>query len=168
MKKLISNIFSCVVILLALVLLAVGIVPRLAGYEGYYVATDSMTPAIKVGSLVFVKEVEFEDVKVGDVLTFTKEGSEKWFTHRVIGVNEYTKAFRTKGDNNNIEDPAETPYKAVVGRVEWHVPIVGYLSMALDATWGKIVFFAICVLYAAIEVENIASKNRKKKEGLSE
>ncbi len=167
LKKTISNIFTVLVVAIATLLLLIGVVPRTMGYGGYYVSSDSMYPSIKKGSLIFVKEVAFEDIKEKDVLTFTKEGSEKWFSHRVVEIDTENRAFKTKGDNNNIEDPGYTPYTAVVGKVCFQVPLVGFISMVLSATWGKVVLLVICVLYAAIEVENIASKKRKKKEGLS-
>ncbi|MBP3330068.1 MAG: signal peptidase I [Clostridia bacterium] len=161
-KKTISNIFTTVIILLSLVLLTIGLLPKVTSYDGYYVTSDSMYPAIRKGDLVFTKEVAFEDVEVGDVLTFTREGSEKWFSHRVVRIKESEKAFRTKGDNNNVEDPGYTPYDAVVGRVEKKMPLIGFLPMMLATTWGKVVLVLVYVLYIAVEVENAASKKRKK------
>ena len=160
--KTISNIFTTVIILLSLVLLTIGLLPKVTSYDGYYVTSDSMYPAIRKGDLVFTKEVAFEDVEVGDVLTFTREGSEKWFSHRVVRIKESEKAFRTKGDNNNVEDPGYTPYDAVVGRVEKKMPLIGFLPMMLATTWGKVVLVLVYVLYIAVEVENAASKKRKK------
>ncbi len=168
MKKTISNIFTALVIAIAVMLLFIGVVPRVMGYDGYYVSSDSMYPSIKKGSLIFVKDIAFEDIKVKDVLTFTEEGSEKWFSHRVVEIDTENRAFKTKGDNNNIIDSGSTPYTAVVGKVHYQVPLVGFISMALSTVWGKIVLLVICIFYAAIEVENVASKKRKKKEGLSE
>lgn len=161
-KKTISNIFTTVIILLSLVLLTIGLLPKVTSYDGYYVTSDSMYPAIRKGDLVFTKEVAFEDVEVGDVLTFTREGSEKWFSHRVVRIKESEKSFRTKGDNNNVEDPGYTPYDAVVGRVEKKMPLIGFLPMMLATTWGKVVLVLVYVLYIAVEVENAASKKRKK------
>lgn len=167
-KQIISNIFTYLIILLSVLLILVGTVPRLLGYDGYYVSSDSMSPAINKGSLVFVKEVDFEDIKVGDVLTFTKEGSEKWFSHRVIKINTSDKSFKTKGDHNNVSDPGYTSYDSVVGRVERKIPLIGFIPLALSTTWGKIVLVLVYVLYIAVEIENVSSKNRKKKEGVSE
>ncbi|MBQ2828144.1 MAG: signal peptidase I [Clostridia bacterium] len=161
-KKVISNIFTTVIILLSVVLLTVGLIPVFTSYDGYYVSTDSMEPAMNVGDLVFAKEVSFEDIKVGDVLAFTKEGSEKWFSHRVIDINTEEKSFRTKGDHNNVEDPYFTSFDAVVGRVEKRVPLLGFIPLTLSYTWGKIALVLIYVFYIAYEVENAASKKRKK------
>lgn len=161
-KQIISKIFTTFIILLSVVLITIGLIPKFTDYEGYYVSSDSMSPAMNVGDLVFTKEVQFEDVEVEDVLTFTKQGSEKWFSHRVVEINTVEKAFRTKGDHNNVIDPGYTSFDAVVGRVEKKIPLVGFLPLALSATWGKVVLVAIYVLYIAVEVENAASKKRKK------
>ncbi len=161
-KQIISNIFTTFIILLSVVLITIGLIPKFTDYEGYYVSSDSMKPAMNVGDLVFTKAVQFEDIEVGDVLTFTKQGSEKWFSHRVIEINTAEKSFRTKGDHNNVIDPGYTSFDTVVGRVEKKIPFVGFLPLALSATWGKVVLVAIYVLYIAVEVENAASKKRKK------
>lgn len=161
-KQIISNIFTILIICISVVLITVGLIPKLTSYDGYYVSSDSMSPAINKGDLVFTKEVTFEDVEVGDVLTFTKEGSEKWFSHRVVEINTQEKSFRTKGDHNNVQDPGFTSFDAVVGRVEKKIPLVGFIPLAISTTAGKIVLAVIYVFYIAVEVENAASKKRKK------
>ncbi len=164
-KQIISNIFTGFIVCISVVLITVGMIPKFSSFDGYYVSSDSMSPAINKGDLVFTKEVSFEDVKIGDVLTFTKEGSEKWYSHRVIKINTEEKSFRTKGDHNNVPDPGYTSFDAVVGRVEKKLPLIGFVPLALSTTTGKIVLALIYVLYIAVEVENTASKKRKK-EGL--
>ena len=161
-KKVISNIFTTVIILLSVVLITIGLIPKFSDYEGYYVSSDSMKPAMNVGDLVFTKNVLFEDIEVGDVLTFTKEGSKRWFSHRVTEINTSEKSFRTKGDHNNVTDPGYTSFDRVVGRVEKKIPLVGFIPLMLSYTWGKIALVLVYVFYIAYEVENAASKRRKK------
>ncbi len=165
-KQIISNIFTTFIILLSVVLVTIGMIPKFTDYKGYYVSSDSMSPAMNVGDLVFTKEVSFEEIEVGDVLTFTKQGSSKWFSHRVVKIDDNDKSFRTKGDHNDVTDPGYTSFNSVVGRVEKKMPLVGFIPMALSSTWGRVVLVVIYVLYIAVEVENISSKKRKKKEGL--
>ncbi len=164
-KKIASNIFTTFIILLSLVLITIGLLPHVTEYEGYYVISDSMSPAIKKGDLVFTKEVSFEEIEEGDVLTFTREGSEKWFSHRVVKINNVEKSFRTKGDHNDVEDPGYTSYDAVVGRVEKKIPVVGYFSFMLSTLWGKIILAIVYVLYIAFEIDNATLKKSRKKEG---
>ncbi len=164
-KKTVSKILTAFIILLSLFLITVSFAPKLSGYNGYYVISDSMSPAINKGDLVFTKEVNFEDIEVGDVLTFQKEGNERWFSHRVVKINTEEKSFRTKGDHNNVEDPGYTPYSAVIGRVEKKLPFIGYFPFMLSTLWGKIVLAAVYVFYIAFEIDNATLKKLRKKEG---
>lgn len=161
-KQIISNIFTGFIVCISVVLITVGMIPKLLSYEGYYASSDSMSPAINKGDLVFTKEVTFEEIQVNDVLTFTVEGSQKWYSHRVIEINAEEKSFRTKGDHNNVPDPGRMSFDAVVGRVEKKLPLIGFVPMALSTVWGKVAVTLIYVLYIAVEVENTASKKRKK------
>ncbi len=167
-KQKVINIFTYFIMIFSLSLILIGVVPRLLGYGGYYVSSESMSPAIKKGSLVFVKTVDFEDIEVGDVLTFTREGSEKWFSHRVIDIDFKEKSFKTKGDHNSVSDPGYISYSSVVGRVEKQIPLVGFISLALSTTVGKVVLVLVYVLYIAVEIENYSAKKSKKKKGVSE
>jgi len=160
-KKIITDIFTSFIILLSLLVLTIGLLPKFTSYDAYYVISDSMKPAIKKGDLVFTKEVKFEEVEVDDVLTFTKDGSERWFSHRVVKIKETEKSFRTKGDNNNAEDPGYTSFDNVVGRAEKKLPLVGFIPMALSTVWGKVILVIIYAVYIAVEIENF----RHKKEG---
>ncbi|MBE6755410.1 MAG: signal peptidase I [Ruminococcaceae bacterium] len=164
-KKIASKILTVFIILLSLFLITVSLAPKMSGYNGYYVISDSMSPAINKGDLVFTKEVEFADVEVGDVLTFKKKGNDRWFSHRVVKINTEEKSFRTKGDHNNVEDPGYTSYDVVVGRVEKKVPFIGYFPFMLSTLWGKISLVAIYVFYFAFEIDNATLKKLRKKEG---
>lgn len=164
-KKTVSKILTVFIILLSLFLITVSFAPKIAGYNGYYVISDSMSPAINKGDLVFTKEVNFEDIEVGDVLTFQKEGNERWFSHRVVKIDTEEKSFRTKGDHNNVEDPEYTPYSAVIGRVEKSLPFIGYFPFILSTLWGKIILAAVYIFYIAFEIDNATLKKLRKKEG---
>lgn len=96
--------FACVAAVLASVALAVAtlglhLVPLA-------VTSGSMEPRMPAQSLIFVKEVDPGDVRVGDIITFDPPGSTGRVTHRVIarersGSRWY---FGTKGDANPAPD----------------------------------------------------------------
>lgn len=48
-------------------------IPRLAGYEIYNIVSGSMEPAIRVGSVVYVKPCRPHDMKAGDIPAFLCE-----------------------------------------------------------------------------------------------
>lgn len=118
-------------LLLAVVLLFVAAaVPGLVGAdESYVVRSDSMSPAIGAGSVVFVAEVPTDQIAEGDVITFEQTGATDPVTHRVVEVVERDgeRRFRTQGDANEDPDPDLVAPAEVVGTVQFHVPLMGYV-----------------------------------------
>ena len=116
-------------ILIVLVLLAIPFVyPILKGYTVYRVETGSMEPTHPVGSIIYVEDVDPEEISVGDVITFrTGTGSSKVTTHRVIGIDEEGR-YITKGDNNDDRDLDPGTYERVVGKVVLGISALGYIA----------------------------------------
>jgi len=97
------------------------------------VTSDSMWPVLTRGDLIFIKNVEPEDIAVGSVIVF--HHGEGMAVHRVIRIKgDY---ITTKGDANNKEDRPIT-YNDVVGRVltmgEWlvKIPFVGTIALVMN------------------------------------
>jgi signal peptidase len=70
------------------------------------VTSGSMEPVLQAHSMILVKEVDADDVRVGDIITFDPPGSTTRVTHRVVarqrsGSHWY---FQTKGDANPARD----------------------------------------------------------------
>ena len=119
-------------------------VPRLMGYEIYEVVSGSMEPEIPVGSVIYVKAVQPQEVEAGDVIAFHKDGSV--ITHRVE-ENRYVEGeFVTKGDANREEDMEPVAYSGLIGKVERHIPVLGILMSLLASNTGKLyaVLLAVC------------------------
>lgn len=119
----------------ALVTLAV-LVPRLAGATPYTVLTGSMSPAYPAGTLVVVRPVDLEDVRVGDVVTYQlRSGEPAVATHRVVGVGwtaDGEKVLTTRGDANAAVDAAPVREVQLRGEVWYSVPWVGHLNVLLS------------------------------------
>ena len=118
--------------------------PRLFGYDMYNVVSGSMAPEIPVGSMIFVEAVDSGELKEDDIIAFYRNGSV--ITHRVVENNILEGKITTKGDANNTEDMAPVTYKEVIGRVRFHIPILGDLSSHLTSSFGKIYLLALIVL----------------------
>ena len=95
--------FTNLLVILAVVgsLLLVSL--RLCGYNFYTVMSGSMEPVLNVGSVVFVKPVNVNELKSGDIISYVT-ASNHVVTHRVTGVNSGTQdgrnvlSFPAKGD----------------------------------------------------------------------
>ncbi|NLB37083.1 MAG: signal peptidase I [Clostridiales bacterium] len=147
-------------ILLTLLLVLI-LLPQIFGCRLYYVATRSMESTIMRGSIVILEKVEFDEIKVGDILTFNAKEKSKSFTHRVVEINSSYRYFITKGDAGTVNDPQPTGYDYVVGRVKFAVPYIGFLPMLIDSTTGKIAVAAVYIVWIAAEIEIIRTKRGK-------
>jgi signal peptidase len=108
------------------------VVPRITGAQTFTVLTRSMEPTYPPGTLVVVRHVEPQDVRVGDVITFqVRSGNATVVTHRVTGATlssdgEYS--FITTGDNNATADEDAVQAEQIRGTVWYAIPWLGHLT----------------------------------------
>ena len=153
-KVLISSVLIC---LLAFLLMLI-FIPKILGYKTFYIKSQSMMPAIPQGSLAFVKETEFKNIKAGDVLTFKNDTGDEFFTHRVVSVDSANQMFTTKGD------AAPTSFYFAVGKVDFSIPLLGFVSEFVNSLTGKIIIGAVYIAWIAVEIEIFAVKRKASQE----
>jgi signal peptidase len=112
--------------------MAAGLVPRLLGYSPVIVYGGSMADTVPVGSIAVTKQVQPDDVSVGDVIVFyppTTAPDRSPLMHRVVSIREEDgqRLFHTKGDGNATADPWEMGIEGHGSRLVYAVPYVGYL-----------------------------------------
>lgn len=139
----------------ALVLGAVMLVPPLAGYERYVVTGDSMGGTIGRGSIVYARAVPVEELRVGDVITYTPPaGAHGKVTHRIVWTGRGAsgaRAFRTKGDANASADPWRFELTGPTqARVVAHVPWAGYAVAALSVRWVRMLVIGVPAALVAV------------------
>lgn len=127
------------------VMLAFG-VSLLVGYQYKIVRTGSMEPTLHVWTLVAVRPVDFEDVKVGDIVTFSSsdKSSAITYTHRVVAIEDGK--LRTKGDANGNVDNSPIGEDRYLGVVEFHSYFIGLVityikSNILQCIIGAVIIF---------------------------
>ncbi len=140
--------------------------PRVLGWEVYEVVSGSMEPAIPVGSVIYVKAASPEEIAVGDIIAFQKNGSV--ITHRVAELHPEEKEFITKGDANRTEDLTPTPYGSLIGKEVFHLPYAGGLMTMLSGTAGKVyaVLFAVCGVLLRMLGGILEKQGGKKEDGV--
>ncbi len=148
--------------------------PQVAGYQMYIVLSGSMSPEFDTGSLAFVREIETDNLRAGDIITYRRPNDpDSLTTHRIVEVREDDELkFVTRGDANNVNDPNPVLAENVVGKVTGSVPYVGYLMNFVQTTQGLILLiFVPGVLIIVFELGKImkyltqgeGGKNGKKK-----
>ena len=140
-----------------------GSLPSFFGYTPLTVLSNSMQPHLQSGDLILIRQVEFKDVEVNDVITF-KESDTKFITHRVIDVREQNGqvGFVTKGDNNNVEDSMIVMKDHLVGKQVALIPKLGYVSNFASGPLGFLLFITIPLTgYICISVYERLSRQEK-------
>lgn len=146
LRTLLSAISTLLVItVVALAILLVGV--RLVGLTPYTVLSGSMEPAYHVGSLIYVRPIDAQDIEVGTPLTFTVSDGSLVATHRVVEIiteNGET-LYITKGDANDVTDPP-LKYSRVIGSPVFSIPFLGYFSTWLQSGAGVIAGIALAAM----------------------
>ena len=172
MKKLkkIWNIFTTV-LTVVFVLLAVALVGiRLFGLQVFSVLSGSMEPNYHVGSLIYVKEVDYHELKSGDVITYMLD-EDLVATHRIVDVfpdqdDPSVLRYQTKGDANEAADGTLVHYKNVIGTPVFTIPYLGYVADFIQKPPGTYAAIAIgAVLLALMFLPDLFREEEPKKRG---
>ncbi|WP_458459139.1 class B sortase [Pseudobutyrivibrio sp.] len=148
MNAKILKIIGNVLIIFVIIAIAPIAIPKVFGVQAFNVISGSMEPTISVGSIVYVRNVEFEELSQGDVIAF--ESGASVVTHRIVEINKEDKLITTKGDANNTEDFNPVFYTNVIGRMIAHFPIYGTIVAWLTDTVGKLVAVVVLVIGAVL------------------
>ena len=138
---------SAVATVLLLAVMAVALpfsVPKLFGYQIYNVLTQSMEPAMPVGSAIYVKRCDPQALRQGEIITYRlSEATGLVETHRVA-----------------LPDVDPVSYERVVGKVVICIPVLGTVSEMLHSGPGVTACVAIFAL--AIILWTLADKTKKR------
>ena len=127
-------------------------VGNLFGYMPFSIQTQSMEPTIKAGDVVIGKEVDFNTLKEGDIITYWTTVDEQKIlnTHRITKVISNGKgsvpSFKTKGDNNQIEDEYTVAAVDIVAKYNSKISGLGKAVDFLETQKG----FFICIVLPLI------------------
>ena len=146
-KKICFGIFVVIVLLYLFIIVS----PRL--FAGFYpfgiktavVLTGSMSPAIEINDFVIVKKPE--EIKVGDIVSYSQEDSNMEVLHRVVEIEGET--ITTKGDANNANDkPIEKSQVTgvYVGKAKYFGKILSFVTQPV--AFSIIVVILLVVLFA--------------------
>lgn len=125
------------------------------GFRFYYIQTPSMEPEIPVGSAIFTRYTDPENIRVGDVITYYLKDTS--ISHQVVEVLPASDEtglpwFRTKGIANAEPDPQLVRGDAVAGVEVLAIPRLGYVMSWIGnhiflTLW---IFVLVCILFALI------------------
>ena len=131
--------------------------PTLFGVMPMVVRSGSMSgdaeDHIEVDDLIFITEVNHEQLKVGDIVAYVAD-DKTIITHRIVGIQsdgQNELLFITKGDANNAPDAPVTKDR-LIGVYSWRIPKIGRLVMFMQTPLGIVLAVGVPVaIFFAIE-----------------
>ena len=136
--------------------------PSLFGIYFFNIISGSMRPTLTEKDVVIVCNVEENNLKIGDIITFTQK--EKIISHRIIKIDNKSeeKRFYTKGDNNIIEDEYPIQYNQIYGKVVFKIPLIGSVFQIIQKDNGIIkTIIMIGIVFVLYSIRD-NKKNRRK------
>lgn len=131
--------------------------------------SGSMEPTLNIGDLLIVRGVSgasdiYANPGDGDIIVFPEPNNPgDLIVHRAIAKVQIgeTWYFTTKGDNNQSPDPWRISEDDLVGKVIWHIPLLGYIKIYLGTPVGMLISIALLL---AIMILEIATSEKKTEE----
>ncbi len=117
------------------------------GYRSYVIASNSMYPVLEYGDVILVKDISFDDIEIGDIITYQGNNGElknKIITHEVIDINYVNdvKVLVTKGRANTGVDPYVYP-EQIYGKFFYKYTIISFVSKIVRNKFGFVLFIFI-------------------------
>ncbi|MDR1541137.1 MAG: signal peptidase I [Clostridiales bacterium] len=162
MKKIFGK--TLIFAFLALTLFLIGFIFLKIGYRVYIFSSTSMSPEIKYGSIVIVKEVPQSELKVDDIISYRpSDGVVKASTHRIVRIEDENGApkYIVKGDASEVEVKSPVFYSDIIGKAVYWVGGVGafLLKIRTPIGIGSIAGASVLLVVFAQLIEN----NKKNK-----
>lgn len=154
--KIIGNILYALALIIVILILILVLIQRvsdnnmaLGGIRIYNVATGSMIPEYQVGDILISKEVEPEEIKIGDDVTYISKENGKLITHRVVNIREENGKyyFITRGISNTADDK-EISEDQIYGKVIYKPVILSSINKIIKNMYAF--YFLIIVPMAII------------------
>lgn len=134
-------------------------------FDAYVIVSPSMVPTIKVQDGIVIQRMEVDKLEKGDIISFLSSDPRYQgviITHRIIGIEKSQSGdylFRTKGDNNHIEDSSLVKEEDIYGKVVFNIPFLGYIRQFLFQYLGWFFLIVLPLLYfIMINVVNVRKR----------
>ena len=139
----------------------------------------SMTPVLRSGDLLLYRGVDQKAISNGTLIIYFSGQTgiatldymvRPIVVHRIVAIvtqSDGTVYYRTKGDNNQDNDPALVRYDQVLGTPVDDVPVVGTLVLFVKSPQGLIFLIAAATFLYLNRYERFRIIDRRKKELLA-
>lgn len=115
--------FSILYIFLILYLII--FIPVFWGYKPLVIISGSMEPKLRVGGILYYKEINKKEYQKNDIVVF--KSNKYLISHRIVEITN--DGFITKGDANKNIDSNKVLFTKALGKgTNWSIPYIGYYA----------------------------------------
>lgn len=115
--------FSILYIFLILYLII--FIPVFWGYKPLVIISGSMEPKLRVGGILYYKEINKKEYQKNDIVVF--KSNKYLISHRIVEITN--DGFITKGDANTNIDSNKVLFNKALGKgTNWSIPYIGYYA----------------------------------------
>lgn len=139
----IKKVFLSTLYILLLLYLVI-FIPILWGYKPLVIISGSMEPILKVGGILYYKEIDTQDYKNNDIVVF--KSTKYLISHRIVEITD--DGFITKGDANKNIDSNKVYFNKALGKgTNWSIPYIGYYAdFIYKNKWILVIILIILII----------------------
>jgi signal peptidase len=126
--------------------------PAASGHRSLTVLSGSMEPTLETGSIVVDEMIHPTEARIGDIVTFSDPAQpDRLITHRLrrARVEGDTAHMVTKGDANDAPERWDVRVDGEIGRVMFHVPMLGRVRELIGTRQGYVVLMLAILALSA-------------------
>ncbi len=126
--------------------------PNIMGFKSFVIVSESMEPTIMTGDAILVKNVQQNDLNIGDIISFNTDGIIN--THRITQIiqEEDGLKYKTKGDNNKNEDLEKISFDQIEGKYILKIKKFGNIVNILKNKFTLILLLILLVIISFFQV----------------
>ncbi len=149
--------------------LVVTFIPPFNKYHIFAVQTDSMEPIILPGDIVVTKDINPEDIVVGDIMAFrvdiTNDGEDDVVVHYIdeINSNNGELIFKTKPHVSDQQDSWTIEESDLIGVYKYQVNGLGKILLFAQSWIGRFIIL-IDIIVVSVIYDILFSNKKKDKE----
>ncbi len=168
-KEVIDTLKFIVVIVIIIVVfkLVFVYVPPLNQYNAFIIQTGSMDPIITPDDIVIVKEINPEDIVVGDIMAFrvdiTEDGEDDVVVHYIAEINTFNDEliFKSKPHISDSQDRWTLEEKDLIGVYQFQINNLGNILSFAQSRIG-ITFLLLDIIVISIGYHILFKKKTRK------
>ena len=134
-------------------------------FNAFIIVSNSMYPTLKINDGIFVHRED--NLEVGNVITFDSINEDTYgmdITHRIVRketLENGSVVYRTKGDNNELEDTAIVPFDNIFGKVILKITNLGSFRNFIIKPINMFLILLLPLLLIIVSIYFVSNKIKK-------